>query len=191
MARADVLEIDDRGAVHVRAGVSEVQWVAAGTDEADASQTLPAVPSSAVTEIAAPAQVPDAMRAPLQIAAARYGVSPDLLAALVWQESRWRPAAVSAKGAVGLTQLMPGTARAMAVDAKDPAANLDGGAHYLRRMLDTFDGDVERALAAYNSGPGRVIRAGGLPRIVETRAYVSAIIDRLSPNLSTTGLALP
>jgi soluble lytic murein transglycosylase-like protein len=87
---------------------------------------------------------------------------------------------------MGLAQLMPGTARALAVNAGDPAANLAGGAHYLRQMLDLFDGDVERALAAYNAGPGRVIRAGGVPRIAETRAYVSAIIDRLAPAASLT-----
>lgn len=190
IAHADVLEIDDQGDVHVRSGGAEVQWVSAKAGDAEKPDTLPFVPAAAVTQIAAPTQVPDTLRAPLQTAAARYGVSPSLLAALVWQESRWHPAAVSTKGAVGLTQLMPGTARALAVDARDPAANLDGGAHYLRQMLDTFDGDVERALAAYNAGPGRVIRAGGLPRIAETRNYVSTIIDRLTPDIST-GLAIP
>lgn len=193
IAHADVLEIDDQGAVHVRTGGAEVQWVAPGAGEAGppdmASAMPPAIPDAAVTQIAAPARVPDAWRAPLEAVAARYDLSPHLLAALVWQESRWHPAAVSAKGAVGLAQLMPGTARALAVNAKDPAANLDGGAHYLRELLDTFDGDVERALAAYNAGPGRVVRAGGLPRIAETRAYVSTIIDRLTPDLST-GLAI-
>lgn len=190
IAHATVLEIDEQGDVRVRTGSAEVQWVSAKTDDAEAPDTLPSVPAIAVTQVAAPAQVPDALRAPLQTAASRYGVSPSLLAALVWQESRWHPAAISAKGAVGLAQLMPGTARALAVDAKDPAANLDGGAHYLRQMLDTFDGDVERALAAYNAGPGRVIRAGGLPRIAETRSYVSTIIDRLTPDLPT-GLSIP
>jgi soluble lytic murein transglycosylase-like protein len=192
VAHADVLEIDDRGAVHVRTGGAAVQWVAPGDGTGEAPDSppamSPAVPEAAVTQVAAPAQVPDAWRAPLETVAARYALSPHLLAALVWQESRWHPAAVSAKGAVGLAQLMPGTARALAVDAKDPAANLDGGAHYLRQLLDTFGGDVERALAAYNAGPGRVVRAGGLPRIAETRAYVSTIIDRLTPDLST-GLA--
>jgi len=192
IARADVLEIDDAGAVHVRTGGAEVQWVTPGTDKSASQDSLPAtapaIPDAAVTPVAAPARVPDAWRAPLEAIAARYDLSPHLLAALVWQESRWHPAAVSAKGAVGLAQLMPGTARALAVDAKDPAANLDGGAHYLRELLDAFDGDVERALAAYNAGPGRVVRAGGLPRIAETRAYVSTIIDRLTPDIST-GLA--
>jgi len=189
-ARADVLEIDDQGAVHARTGVGGVQWVSADDGKSDLSDAVPVVPAAAISQADPPAQVPDAWRTPLETAAARYGVSPHLLAAVVWQESRWRPAAVSAKGAIGLTQLMPDTAHALAVDAKDPAANLDGGAHYLRQMLDRFDGDVERALAAYNAGPGRVMRAGGLPRIAETRAYVSTIINRLTPEPST-GLALP
>jgi soluble lytic murein transglycosylase-like protein len=184
-ARADVYEIDDQGGVRTRASSAAVQWIdaAGGEGESDAGEAMPDLPDTALTLVAAP-QVPDAMRAPLQAAAAHYKVSPDLLAALVWQESRWHPQAVSPKGALGLAQLMPATARTMAVDARDPAANLDGGAHYLRTMLDLFDGDVERALAAYNAGPGRVIRAGGLPRIAETRAYVSTIIDRLSPDIS-------
>jgi soluble lytic murein transglycosylase-like protein len=113
--------------------------------------------------------------------AARYNVSPALLEALVWQESRWRQSAVSPVGAVGLTQLMPGTARAMGVDPRDPVANIEGGARYLREQLDRFDGDVEKALAAYNAGPARVIKAGGIPPIAETRNYVSAIFGRLAP----------
>jgi soluble lytic murein transglycosylase-like protein len=179
-ARADVLEIDAGGTVHVRSGGAEVQWVDAGA----VAEHAPALPAEAITPLALPA-IPDGWRAPLEAAAARYSVSPALLAALVWQESRWQPAATSAKGAVGLTQLMPSTARALTVDAHDPTANLDGGAHYLRQMLDLFDGDVERALAAYNAGPGRVLRASGVPRIAETRAYVSTIIDRLTPDLAT------
>jgi soluble lytic murein transglycosylase-like protein len=180
VARADVLEIDAGGDVHVRSGAAEVQWLETGpvADEA------PAVPAAALTPADAPI-VPEAWRPLLETAAARYAVSPTLLAALVWQESRWHPSAVSARGAMGLTQLMPATAHALTVDARDPAANLDGGAHYLRQMLDLFDGDVERALAAYNAGPGRVLHAGGLPRIAETRAYVSTIIDRLTPDFAT------
>ena len=106
-------------------------------------------------------------------------MSPRLLAALTGQESAWRASVVSPKGAVGLTQLMPATARALAVDPRDPAANLAGGARYLRQLLDQFDGDIERALAAYNAGPGRVVRAGGIPPFRETRAYVAKIVDRL------------
>ena len=75
---------------------------------------------------------------------------------------------------------MPGTARDMGVNPDDPLANLEGGARYLRAQLDRFDGDLERALAAYNAGPGRVLRAGGVPNIRETRQYVAAIMGRLA-----------
>ncbi len=179
---ADVLEIGDTGAVRVRSGGGDVQWIEdAATGGGDvAIEEAPEMPADAVTEIAAP-QVPAAWEAMLRRIAYDFRVSPDLLAALVWQESRWHPAALSPRGAVGLAQLMPATARAMSVDARDPAANLAGGARYLRQMLDLFDGDVERALAAYNAGPGRVRRAGGVPRIAETQAYVTTIIDRLAP----------
>ncbi|WP_260925892.1 lytic transglycosylase domain-containing protein [Novosphingobium sp. 9] len=112
--------------------------------------------------------------------AAKYDISPSLLEAVVWQESRWNESAISRVGARGLAQLMPSTARQMGIDASDPAANLEGGARYLRLQLDRFHGDVEKALAAYNAGPGRVQQAGGVPNIAETRAYVAAIMGRLS-----------
>ncbi|MEZ5734650.1 MAG: lytic transglycosylase domain-containing protein [Novosphingobium sp.] len=112
--------------------------------------------------------------------AAKYDISPTLLEAVVWQESRWNASAVSPAGARGLAQLMPGTARMMGVDPDDPHANLEGGARYLRMQLDAFGGDVEKALAAYNAGPGRVRSAGGIPAIRETRNYVAAIMARLS-----------
>ena len=111
---------------------------------------------------------------------ARYDLAPALIEALVWQESRWRHGAVSPVGARGLAQLMPGTARDLGVNPDDPFANLEGGARYLREQLDRFDGDLEKALAAYNAGPGRVERAGGIPRIRETQLYVAAIMGRLS-----------
>jgi soluble lytic murein transglycosylase-like protein len=75
---------------------------------------------------------------------------------------------------------MPGTARDLGVNADDPFDNLEGGARYLREQLDRFDGDLERALAAYNAGPGRVERVRGIPRIRETQLYVSAIMGRLA-----------
>ena len=75
---------------------------------------------------------------------------------------------------------MPGTARELGVNPDDPLANLEGGARYLRQQLDRFDGDVEKALAAYNAGPGRVEKAGGIPRIRETQTYVAAVMGRLS-----------
>ena len=103
-----------------------------------------------------------------------------MLEAVVWQESRWRENAVWPVGARGLAQLMPGTARDLAINPHDPSANLEGGARYLRQQLDAFGGDVELALAAYNAGPARVKRIGRVPQIRETQAYVAAIMARLA-----------
>lgn len=114
---------------------------------------------------------------PIAAAARRHGVDPALLAALVWTESGFRPSAVSPAGAIGLTQLMPDTARSLGVDPRDPRQNLDGGARYLRQQLDRF-GRVDLALAAYNAGPNRVAAAGGVPDILETRLYVSRVLER-------------
>jgi soluble lytic murein transglycosylase-like protein len=124
--------------------------------------------------------IPPAYAAKVAELSARYDLSPALIEAVVWQESRWRANAVSSGGARGLAQLMPGTAREMGVDAADPFANLEGGARYLREQLDRFGGDVEKALAAYNAGPGRVTDAGGVPRIRETQNYVASVMGRLS-----------
>lgn len=112
-------------------------------------------------------------------AAERHDVDPRLLAAMVWQESRFDPDAVSHAGARGLTQLMPGTAADLGVDPNDPLQNLDGGARYLREQLDRF-GRTDLALAAYNAGPGRVSAAGGIPAITETRDYVTKVTGYLT-----------
>jgi soluble lytic murein transglycosylase-like protein len=113
-------------------------------------------------------------------AAGLAGISPAILSALVWKESRWNPSALSPKGAVGLTQLMPGTARELGVNPNDPFQNLIGGARYFRQVLESFDYDVEKALAAYNAGPNRVRKANGVPRIAETQLYVTSVINRAS-----------
>jgi soluble lytic murein transglycosylase-like protein len=138
-----------------------------------------AVPEQAITRIGAP-DVPQAWRGALMAAASKARISPDLLAALVHQESGWRAGVRSGKGAIGLAQLMPGTARQLGVDPLDPAANLIGGARYLRNMLDRFDGDLDLALAAYNAGPARVARARAVPAITETKSYVNQVLDRLT-----------
>lgn len=182
-ARADVLEIDADGARWIAGvGASAVNPVAIS----GAAEPLPIVdgieiPENIVADLNRhSAGVPQAYAAKIQELAARYDLSPSLLEALVWQESRWRANAVSHAGARGLAQLMPGTARDLGVDPDDPFQNLEGGARYLREQLDRFDGDLEKALAAYNAGPGRVERAGGIPNIRETRHYVAAIMGRLA-----------
>lgn len=110
-------------------------------------------------------------------AARRHGIPEDLFLRLVRQESGWNPRAVSRKGAVGLAQLMPGTARQLGVDPRDPAQNLDGGARYLALQHRKF-GSWRLALAAYNAGPGAVEKHGGVPPFRETRNYVRVILGR-------------
>ncbi|MDF1668936.1 MAG: lytic transglycosylase domain-containing protein [Roseovarius sp.] len=107
-------------------------------------------------------------------AARRYSVPEDLFLRLVQQESGWKPNARSHAGAIGLAQLMPGTAATLRVNAYDPYQNLDGGARYLAQQYRTF-GSWRLALAAYNAGPGAVQKYGGVPPYKETRNYVRVI----------------
>jgi soluble lytic murein transglycosylase-like protein len=172
-AFADVLEISGGTSVWIARGASGSRPIEVGKGLTSQNQT----PGET---IAAPSAGPAQWTAHIARLAVRYDLSPSLLEALVWQESRWNPHAVSPVGAKGLAQLMPGTARDMQVNPDDPLANLEGGARYLRLMLNMFDGDLEKALAAYNAGPARVAKANGIPRIRETQNYVSAIMGRLS-----------
>lgn len=172
-ARADVLEVSVGGS----------KWVAGGPPAQPAAavpyEPAPGGRQVAVTQTRATAGPPQ-WQAHVAYLSQKYDISPALIEALVWQESRWRPNARSPVGASGLAQLMPGTARELGVNPWDPFANLEGGVRYLRQQLDRFDGDIEKALAAYNAGPGRVLRAGGVPNIRETRGYVASIMARLA-----------
>ena len=114
----------------------------------------------------------------IRAAAERYGLPVPLLKAVMAVESNFDPAAVSGKGATGLMQLMPGTARDMYVlDVHDPGQNIEGGARYLRHLHDQFDNDLVKVLAAYNAGPEAVRRSGGaVPPIRETQAYVRKVL---------------
>jgi soluble lytic murein transglycosylase-like protein len=110
-------------------------------------------------------------------AAAKYGVAPELVAAVIWAESSGDPNARSRRGARGLMQLMPRTAKELGVARiLDPRENVEGGTRYLRQMLDAHEGDVSLALAAYNAGPDAVRRYRGVPPYRETREYVGRVI---------------
>jgi soluble lytic murein transglycosylase-like protein len=114
----------------------------------------------------------------IRAAAERYGLPVPLLKAVMAVESNFDPAAVSGKGATGLMQLMPGTARDMYVlDVYDPGQNIEGGARYLRHLHDQFDNDLVKVLAAYNAGPAAVLRSGGgVPPVRETQDYVRKVL---------------
>lgn len=192
-ARADVMEVGPDSARWVAGDLAGVLIYGAETEaneagaaergESGSADNGPGavIPDMIIANVASHAAgVPQRYAAKIAELSRRFDLSASLLEAVVWQESRWREGAVSHAGARGLAQLMPGTARYLGVNPDDPMDNLEGGARYLREQLDRFDGDLEKALAAYNAGPGRVLRAGGVPDIRETKAYVAAIIGRLA-----------
>lgn len=110
-------------------------------------------------------------------ASGRYRLDPDLVNSVIKAESGFNARAISPKGAQGLMQLMPGTASQLGVpNAFDPKANVDGGTRYLRELLERYNFDLVKALAAYNAGPQRVEQFGGVPPYHETRAYVARIV---------------
>lgn len=111
-------------------------------------------------------------------AAERHKVDPELVKAVISTESGWNPYAISRKGAVGLMQLIPGTAQRYGVgNPFDPAQNVEGGTTYLKTLLDRYNGDLSKSLAAYNAGEGAVDRSGGVPPIWETRRYVQKVTN--------------
>lgn len=137
------------------------------------------VPDEVIEEIAPRSRGSDLPALAAEVAR-RHGLDPDLVLAVVAVESAFRPQAVSPRGARGLMQLMPRTAASLGVrDAMDPAANLDGGVRHLGSLIQLYDGDLTRALAAYNAGAGAVKRYGGVPPYRETRDYVRQVLRRL------------
>lgn len=176
--RADVIEIAEDGVALVHAGPTVF------TDEGAAPIRQGSVPPATTSAISVGAAIVDAAR--------RHNVSPDLITEVAWRESRFRQDAVSKRDAVGVMQLTAGTARDLGVDRYDVAQNIQGGAAYLRHMLDRYGGDLRLALAAYNAGPGAVDRYRGVPPYQETTAYVSAILERMSVRaLASSTTAIP
>jgi soluble lytic murein transglycosylase-like protein len=147
----------------------------------DASPVVAGRQGSIAEPVSSASESQNAVRQHIQIAATRFGVDRNLVDAVAWQESRYNPRALSTAGAVGVMQLMPGTARQLGVrNPHDVEQNVVGGTAYLRQQLERFGNNVPLALAAYNAGPGAVIKYGGIPPYRETQNYVRQIIQRLS-----------
>jgi soluble lytic murein transglycosylase-like protein len=144
------------------------------TDQIERIEKAPATPVS--TASPSPASRPG-LQEVIQGASDKQLLDVDLVNSVIRAESGFNPHAVSAKGARGLMQLMPGTASNLGVkDSFDPKANVEGGTQYLRWLLDRYNYDLAKALAAYNAGPNRVEQYHGIPPYSETRAYVARII---------------
>jgi soluble lytic murein transglycosylase-like protein len=126
---------------------------------------------------AAPVETPKTPRQLVEDAAIKAGLPPSIVHSVAKAESGYRPDALSRKGAIGLMQLMPGTAAQLQADPHDPKQNAEAGAMYLRELLIKYDGDVAKALAAYNAGPGAVDKYNGVPPYAETRSYVNRVIS--------------
>jgi soluble lytic murein transglycosylase-like protein len=142
-----------------------------------------APPSAPAAAAPALAIVTDA-RALVRAAAARAGLPAAFVESVAKTESGFDPAAVSPKGAIGVMQLMPATAKALGADANDPAQNIDAGARLLRELLLKYDGDVVKALAAYNAGEPAVDRYQGVPPYPETQHYVNTVVNNYLKGVS-------
>jgi Transglycosylase SLT domain len=170
---ADVIEIDEFGSAIVYNGTTVALYEGTRSN----GVVVGVKPATGATRVADVDQVEQ-----------DYGLPQGLVHAVIHQESRGRANAVSVKGALGLMQLMPGTAAQLGVNPYDPEQNVRGGARYLRQQIDRF-GSIPLALAAYNAGPGAVLRYGGVPPYRETQNYVSTIMRRWQPPPSLTAAA--
>jgi soluble lytic murein transglycosylase-like protein len=157
--------------LYTNGGVTEMPAASVASFEAEEYAAPPAIPPT----VDPPLPVRDA-RTLVRDAARRTGLPPALVESVARVESNLRPDAVSPKGALGVMQLMPATARALEADPRDTAQNIDAGARLLRGLLIKYDGDVVKALSAYNAGSGAVDHYRGMPPYAETQDYVDKVI---------------
>lgn len=170
---------DEAGTLVLSNHASEVAHELLIAPDAAAPDPAPATaPQRPDTPLARRPAVPQQLVRPIEEAARRHTLSPGLLTAVISAESRFDPRAVSPKGAKGLMQLMPQTARRFGVrDVFSVAENLNAGAAYLRELITRYEGDLTLALAAYNAGEGAVLRAGRqVPAFAETQQYVAKVL---------------
>jgi hypothetical protein len=178
LASGGLLHVDS----HEIAGAKVTLFLGAGAIELDAAEVRgfePEEPESKEPPPVSPSVTPvpsTPSAAQLADTAARkYGLPGSLLRSVMKAESGFQPEAVSPKGAIGLMQLMPGTAKTFNADPRDPAQNVDAGARYLRALLEKYGGALRHALAAYNAGPGTVQKYGGVPPFAETLEYIRRV----------------
>jgi soluble lytic murein transglycosylase-like protein len=180
--QADKHEVEgDRVKLYTAGGVTEVAASEIASFEPDDAPPSPPAP---------PAQTPPPAIAPVPkdiytAAAEKHGLPVALVKSVVKAESNFQPNAISPKGAIGLMQLMPGTARDLGVDPADPAQNVEAGTRYLRDLLIKYEGSpdqVARAIAAYNAGPAAVDKYNGVPPYAETQLYVLRVLREYLKN---------
>ena len=172
------LYVNADGSSFVDVPTAEIEHFEAAPEEPVDPPSLGALkPASSSGATAFPARPVTDLSQVVNEASGRYRLDPDLVNSVIKAESDFKVHAVSPKGAQGLMQLMPGTAAQLGVpNAFDPQANVDGGTRYLRELLERYNFDLVKALAAYNAGPHRVEQFGGVPPYYETRAYVARIV---------------
>ena len=170
------LYVNADGSSFVDVPTAEIEHFERATEEPATNSRLP-TPASLSSNHAFPARPQTDLNTVVNEASGRYRLDPDLVNSVIKAESGFNAHAVSSKGAQGLMQLMPGTASQLGVgNSFDAQANVEGGTKYLRALMEKYNFDMVKALAAYNAGPQRVDQFGRVPPYYETRAYVARVV---------------
>lgn len=185
------LYVSADGASYVDVPTTEIDHYEAAP-RMPASDPIPLITSATGRASGFPARPRMDLSEVVNQASGRYRLDPDLVNSVIKAESGFNVRAVSPKGAQGLMQLMPGTAAQLGVpNAFDPQANVEGGTKYLRELLERYNFDLVKALAAYNAGPQRVEQFGGVPPFYETRAYVARVVRDFNKKKTVSGKLAP